>query len=211
MAGFCLHWRTSERKERAMKNRTTGLLAATLGFAVLLGACSAAQKEATEAAISAAQTAINAAQGAAEKYVPEQTKAAQDSLQAAKDALAKGNYEEALNDAKNAADKAKGALDAAKAKKEEWTNTWNNLNRSAPKTMNEVQAKLDAYKKNGKLPAGVDQATMDIARAQYDQLKQNWADATAAYKNGNLVDAMQKASVFKDGLQKLKDLLGIQS
>ena len=194
-----------------MSNRRAGMFAGMLGFAVLLYGCSAAQKEATEAAISASQTAINAAQGAAEKYVPEQTKAAQDALQAAKDALAKGNYEEALKDTKEATDKAKAALDAAKAKKEEWTNTWNNLSQSAPKPMNEVQAKLDAYKKNGKLPPGVDQTTMDSAKAQFDQLKQSWADATAAYKNGNLADAMQKASTLKEGLQKLKDLLGIQS
>ncbi len=52
---------------------------------------------------------------------------------------------------------------------------------------------------------------MDSAKAQFDQLKQSWADATAAYKNGNLADAMQKASTLKEGLQKLKDLLGIQS
>lgn len=194
-----------------MKNRAAGLLVVTLGFAALLGGCGAAQKEATQAAISAAQTAINAAQGAAEKYAPEQTKASEDALQAAKDALAKGNYEEALKDAKDATDKARAALAAAKAKKEEWTNTWNNLSQSAPKSMSEVQAKLDAYKKNGKLPAGVDQATMDSAKVQFDQLKQNWVDATAAYKNGNLADAIEKSSTIKEGLQKLKDLLGIQS
>jgi DNA repair exonuclease SbcCD ATPase subunit len=194
-----------------MKKRITCVLASALGFALLFGGCGAAQKDATEAAINAAQTAINAAQNAASKYVPEQTKAAQDTLEAAKDALSKGDYTEALKDARDAAQKAKDAVEAAKAKKEEWTNTWNSLNQSAPKSMSEVQAKLDAYKKNGKLPAGVDKTTMDEAKVQFDQLKQGWADATAAYKNGNVAEAMQKATSFRDGLMKLKELLGIQS
>ncbi len=194
-----------------MNNRGAGVLVLTLGMAMLLASCGGAQREATEAAISAAQTAINAARGAAEKFVPEQTKAAQDALQGAKDALAKGDYAEALKDARDAAQKAKDAVTAATAKKAEWTDTWNNLSQSAPKTMSEVQAKLDAYKRNGKLPAGVDKAQMEDAKAQFDQLKQGWTDATTAYKNGNLADAVKKASVFKDGLQKLKELLGIQS
>ena len=77
--------------------------------------------------------------------------------------------------------------------------------------MSEVQTKLDAYKKSGKLPKGMDQIQMDEAKAQYDQLKRGWADATAAYKSGNFADAMSKAATLKDGLAKLKALLGIQS
>lgn len=178
-------------------------------MAILMGGCGATQREATEAAVNAAQTAINAATSTAEKFVPDQTKAAQDELQAAKDALAKGDYGTALKDAQDAAQKAKDALAAASAKKEEWSNTWNSLSQSAAKTMSEVQAKLDAYKKSGKLPKGVDAAQMDAAKAQFEQLKQSWADASAAYKNGNLADAMSKAASLKDGFQKLKELLGI--
>jgi DNA repair exonuclease SbcCD ATPase subunit len=193
-----------------MNNRRAGGLAFALGMAMLLTSCGSAQREATEAAINAAQTAIHAAQGAAEKFVPEQTKAAQDALQAAKHALAEGEYAEALKGAKDATQKAQDAVNAAAAKKQEWTNTWNSLNQTVPKSLSEVQAKLDAYKKSRKLPAGVDPAMMEDARARFDQLKQGWAEATTAYKNGSLADAMKKVSVFKDGLQKLKELLGIQ-
>ncbi|MGB2626776.1 MAG: hypothetical protein WAK20_08290 [Candidatus Acidiferrum sp.] len=190
-------------------NRNANLLVCTLGIALLLGGCGSAQREATEAAVNAAQTAINAATSTAQKYVPDQTKAAQDALQSAKDSLAKGDYSAALASAKEAAQKAKDALSLASAKKEEWANTWNSLNQSLPKTMSEVQAKLDAYKKGGKLPKGVDQAQMDAARAQYDQLNQKWTDALAAYKIGDISDAMNKVSGLKEGLAKLKELLGI--
>ena len=194
-----------------MKKRNAGVLISALGVALLFGGCGSAPREATEAAVNAAQTAINAAKSTAEKYVPDQTKAAEDSLQSAKDSLAKGDYSAALSSAKDAVQKAKDTLAAASAKKEEWTSTWNSLNQSAPKTMSEVQAKLDAYKKSGKLPKGVDQAQMDAAKAQYDQLKKGWAEAIAAYKNGNIADAISKSSTLKEGLAKLKELLGIPS
>ncbi|HEY2119523.1 MAG TPA: hypothetical protein VGH37_10095 [Candidatus Acidoferrum sp.] len=193
-----------------MKNRQAVVLTCTLGIALLVGGCGNAQRDATEAAVNAAQTAINAATNTAEKYVPEQTKAAQEALKAAKDYMAKGDYGAALKSAQDGAQKAKDALSAASAKKEEWANTWNSLNQSVPKTMNEIQAKMNAYVKSGKLPKGVDQTQMEAAKVQFEQLKQGWTDATAAYKNGNFVDAMSKATTFKDGLAKVKELLGIQ-
>ncbi len=163
-----------------MKKRNAGVLISALGVTLWFGGCGSAQRDATEAALNAAQTAINAAMSTAEKYVPAQAKAAQDALQSAKDSLSKGDYGAALSSAKDAAQKAKDALVAASAKKEEWTNTWNSLNQSAPKTMSEAQARLDAYKKSGKLPKGVDQAQMDAAKAQYDQLKKGWAEDSIA-------------------------------
>ena len=117
-----------------------------LGMSLFFGGCGNAQRDATEAAVNAAQTAINAATNTAERYVPEQTKAAQD-----------------------AAKKAKDALSAASAKKEEWTNTWNSLNQALPRTMNEIQAKMNAYAKSGKLPKGVDQSQMEEAKAQLEK------------------------------------------
>lgn len=187
-----------------------GILVCTLGIALLFGGCGNAQREATDAAVNAAQTAINAATNTAGKYVPEQTKAAQDALQSAKDYLAKGDYGPALKSAQDAAKKAKDALSAASAKKEEWTNTWNSLNQSVPRTMNDIQAKMNAYAKSGKLPKGVNQSQMEEAKAQFEKLQQSWADATAAHKNGDFADAISKASTYKEGLAKLKDLLGLQ-
>jgi Domain of unknown function (DUF4398) len=192
-----------------MKKRAAVLVACTMGMALLLAGCGNAQREATEAAVNAAQTAVNAATATAEKYAPEQSKEAQDALLSAKEHLSHGDYESALKYAQEAAKKAKDALSTASAKKEEWTNTWNSLNQSVPRTMNDIQAKMNAYAKSGKLPKGVDQPHMEEAKAQFDKVKQNWADVAAAYRNGNFADAMSKASAYKEGLAKLKELLGI--
>ena len=192
--------------------RKSGLiLCAPLGIALIVAGCGNAQKEATDAAINAAQATINAAQDQAAMYVPDQLQAAQAALQNAKDALAKGDYQAALTAAQDAASKAKDLAAAAAAKKDEWTKGWGDLNTSMPKSLDEVKAKLDAYSKGAHLPRGLDKAKLADAKTQYDQLKQGFADASAAATQGNVGDAFKKASALKDGLAKLMELLGIKS
>lgn len=194
-----------------MVRKMSWLLCGVLGIALLLAGCENAQKEATETAISAAQTAINAAQTEAAKYVPDQLQAAQTALQSAKDALAKGDYQAALPAAQDAATKAKDLAAAAAAKKEEWTNAWAGLSASMPKSLDQVKAKLDSYSHGAHMPKGLDKAKLADAKTQYDQLKQTWADASAAATQGNLADAMKKAAGAKDLLAKLMEVLGIKS
>ena len=180
-------------------------------LAMMMAACGGAEKEATGAAINAAQTAINAASPEAAKYVPDQLKAAQDALQGAKDALAKGDYSAALTGAKDAASKASDLASAAAAKKDELMKGWASLSESLPKSMDQIRAKLDAYSQGAKMPAGMDKSKLAEAKEQYSQLKQNWTEASAAAQQGNLGDAMQKASGIKDVLAKLMEMLGIKS
>ena len=191
-----------------MARRVNWVLCGVLGVALLAVGCGNAQKEATDAAISAAQGAINSVQAEAAKYVPDQLAAANGALQSAKDALAKGDYAAALAAAKDAAGKARELATAAAAKQAEWTQTWSSLNESMPKSMDTVKAKLDAYSK--RLPAGMDQDKLAAAKAQYQQLKQSWTDAAAAAAQGNLGDAIKKTSGLKDLLTQLKDTLGIK-
>ncbi|HEX8871562.1 MAG TPA: hypothetical protein VF758_02275, partial [Candidatus Acidoferrum sp.] len=176
-----------------------------------IAGCGAAQKEATEAAINAAQTAVNTAQGEAAKYVPDQLQAAQGAIQSAKDALAKGDYTGALAAAKDATVKAKDLAAAAAAKKEEWTKEWGSMSDSMPKSLDTVKAKLDAYSKGAHMPAGMDKAKLADAKGKYDALKQSWGDASAAATQGNLGDAIKKASEMKETLANLKEMLGIKS
>jgi hypothetical protein len=181
-----------------------------LGLVLLALGCGNAQKEATDAAISAAQTAINSVQDEAAKYVPDQLAAANGALQSARDALAKGDYRAALAAAKDAANKAEELAAAAAAKKTDWTQAWTSLNESMSKSMDTVKAKLDAYTKGARMPSGMDKEKLAEAKKQYDQLKQGWADASAAAAQGNLGEAMKKASTLKDILAQLMTLLGIK-
>jgi len=192
-----------------MARTKSWVLTGVLGVALLATGCGNAQREATDAAIRAAQTAINTVQADAVKYAPDQLAAANTALQTAKDALAKGDYTAALAAAKDAASKARELAAAAAAKKQEWTQTWASLNESLPKSMEAVKAKLDAYSRH--LPAGMDKDKLAEAKAQYEQAKQAWADATATATQGNLGEAIKKSSVLKDVLAQLKEFLGIKS
>ena len=194
-----------------MYRKKNWLVFGVLGVALLLMACNSGQKKAAEDAINAAQTAITAAQPEAAKYVPDQLKAAQDVLQSAKDALAKEDYQTALTAAQDASSKAKDLPAAATAKKDELTKEWASLSESIPKSLDTVKKKLDACSHGAKMPAGMDKAKLADAKTQYDQFKQGWSDAGAAFQQGNLLDAVKKASVVKDGLAKLAELLGIKS
>jgi len=194
-----------------MVRKASWIFCALLGIALIVIGCGNAQKEATEAAINAAQAAINAVQAQAEKYVPDQLQAAQTALQTAKDALAKGDYQAALSAAQDAASKAKDLAAAAAAKKEEWTKDWADMSSTMPKSLDEIKNKLNAYSHGAHMPAGMDKGKLADAKTQYEQLKQSWADASAAATQGNLGDAMQKVSSMKDVLAKLKEMLGIKS
>ena len=193
-----------------MLKRSALFIFALLWLALILAACGGAQKEATEAALNAAQTALDTAQGEAAKYAPDELHAAQAAMQRARDALAKGNYDAALDAAKDAANKTRELTASAAAKKQELTKTWASLNQGASKAMDEVKRRLDAYSHGAKLPPGLDKSQLDDAKAQYEQLKQQWSDAAAAAQKGNLPDAVAKASIWKEALAKLMELLGIK-
>lgn len=193
-----------------MARKLSWVFCGVLGVALLMAGCGAAQKEATHAAVSAAQTALNSVQGEAAKYLPDQLQAANRALQSAKDALAKNDYTAARAATKDAVGKAKELAAAAAAKKAEWTEVWASRNESMPKSMDAVKAKLDAYSK-GHMPAGMDKDKLAEAKTQNEQLKQGWADASAAATQGNLGDAIKKASGLKDLLTQLKEMLGVKS
>jgi hypothetical protein len=199
-------------KEGAIMLKKPGWPACSVfGLAILLAACRGAEKEATEGAINAAQTALNAAASEAAKYVPDQLTSAQDTLQRAKDAWAKGDYPAALSGARDASKKAGEMVAAAAAKKQELKKDWTALSESMPKSMEQIRARIDAYSHGARMPEGMDKSVLATAKGQYAQLKQAWADATAAAQSGNLGDAIQKATGIKDMLAKLRAMLSIKS
>jgi hypothetical protein len=194
-----------------MERNAIRICFALLGITLIAAGCENAQKATTEAAIHATQTAITAAQTEAAKYVPDQLQSAEKALQNAKDALAKSDYAEALSAAQDAASKAKDLAAAAAAKRTEWTREWTDLSASMPKSLDEVRNRLNAYSHGAPMPTGMDKAKLAAAKAQYEQMKQTWTDASAAATQGNLGEAMAKMAGIKDALAKLMEILGIKT
>ena len=178
-------------------------------FAVALGACSSAKAPA-EQAIKAAEEALNASKAEAMKYVPDQVKSVEDALKAAKDAFAKGDYAGATTAATAVAAKAKDLAAAAAAKKAELTKGWEELSAGMPKTIADIQSRIDTLSKSRKLPKGLTKATLESAKNGLAEIGTSWDEAIKAFQQGSLADALAKGKSAKEKAAGIMSTLGMQ-
>ena len=181
---------------------------AALLFAVAFAACSN-QKAPAEQALKAAEEALNAGKAEAMKYVPDLVKSAEDALKAAKDTFAKGDYAGATTAATAVAAKAKDLVSASAAKKAELTKDWEELNAGMPETIAAIQSRVDALSKNKKLPKNLDKAKMESAKSDLAEVGKSWDEASQAYKEGNLADALAKGKGAKEKAAQIMSSLGM--
>ena len=180
----------------------------TLLFAVALGACSN-QKAPAEQALKAAEEALNAAKDEATKYVPDQVKSVEDALKAAKDTFAKGDYAGATSAATAAAAKAKELASASAARKAELTKEWEELNAGMPETIAAIQSRVDALSRSKKLPKNLDKAKLESAKSGLAEVGKSWDEASKAYKEGSLADALAKGKGAKEKAAQIMSSLGM--
>jgi len=179
-----------------MRKRSLWAMALVMVCLFFVASCSR-DKEPAEMAIKGAEEALNAAKGEIAKYVPDQLKGLEAAIKGAKEKFEKKEYTEALNATKDLPGKVKEAVAAAAAKKAELTKSWEAVSAELPKMVDEIKAKVEALGKAKKLPAGVDKAKLEGAKAEVGELTQGWADAENAFKGGNLSDALAKANELK--------------
>lgn len=165
---------------------------------VALVACESAEKAPAAAAISAAQSALDAVKGEAMKYVPDQVKSAQDALATARASFDSKDYKAALASAQDVAAKAKELGAAAATKKTELTKSWEEMSNGVPKMAEVIKSRVDILSQSKKLPAGVDRAKLDDAKAGLASLNQSWTEASDAFKSGDMTDAVTKGKSAKD-------------
>ena len=178
------------------RRTAVGITAAIAGL--VLVACESADKAPAAAAITTAQTAIDAVKGEAAKYVPDQVKSVEDALAAAKANFEKKDFKAALTGAQDAAAKAKDLGAAATAKKAELTKAWEEVSSGVPQMAAAIKSRVDILSQSKKLPAGLDKAKLDGAKADLAALNQSWTEASEAFKSGNVTDAVAKARAAKD-------------
>ena len=176
---------------------------------LFLFAC-ASEKEPAQLAIKAAEEALNAVKGEAAKYVPDQLKSVEGALKAAKDNFEKKEYKAALESAKDLAAKAQELGAAAAAKKAELTKSWEALSAGLPKMVEAIKSRVDILSKSKKLPANLDKAKFEGAKAGLAEITKTWTDAEAAFKAGSLADALGKAKTVKDKATEIMNTLGMQ-
>jgi hypothetical protein len=182
-----------------MGNGKRTAIGIALAIAVLaLAACESAEKAPATAALSAAQTAIDAVKTEAMKYVPDQVKPVEDALATAKANFEKKDYKAALAGAQDVAAKAKELGAAAATKKAELTKSWEEVSNGVPKMAEAIKSRVDILSQSKKLPAGLDKAKVDDAKAGLASVNQSWTQASDAYKSGDVSSAVVKAKAAKD-------------
>jgi hypothetical protein len=186
------------------------LVAVLLAGLMMVVGCSR-DKEPAEAAIKAAEAAVGAAKAEAAKYVPDQVKGVEDALKAAKDAFEKKEYTQALTAAKDLPAKAKDISTAAAAKKAELTKAWEEMAAGLPKVVEAIKSRVDILSKSKKLPANLDKAKFEGAKADLAEITQTWTDADNAFKGGNITDALAKANTVKAKATEIMTTLGMQA
>jgi hypothetical protein len=176
--------------------------------AVLASAC-ASDKVPAEQAVKAAEAAVAAVGAEAAKLVPDQMKALEASLAAVKDKFAKNDFKAVLAEAPTLATKAKEVAAAAAAKKSELTKSWEELNAGLPQMVEAVKSRIDILSQSKKLPATVTQEKFDAAKAGLAEATKGWEEATSAFKNGALTDALAKGETVKVKTVQALEALGM--
>lgn len=173
---------------------------------VLLSAC-ASEKAPAEQAIKAAEAAVAGVKAEAAKWVPDQAQALDASLASVKDKFAKGDYKAVLTEAPALGGRAKDVAAAAAAKKVAITKSWEEMSAGLPKMVETVKSRVDILSKSKKLPANVTKEQFEAAKAGLAEATKGWDDATAAFKGGNVADAVAKAdAVMKKTVEALQAL-----
>jgi len=178
-------------------------------FALSLGACSSAKGPA-EQALKSAEDALNAGKADAMKYIPEKVKSAEDALKTAKDAFAKGDYPAATAAAADVTAKVKDFGAAVAAKKTELTKAWEGQSQLLPNMIASIKSRVDVLTKSRKLPANLDKEKFEGAKNGLAEIEKAWGEASSAFKEGGLADALAKAKSVKAKAVEIMTTLGMQ-
>jgi hypothetical protein len=126
-----------------------------------------------------------------------------------KDKFAKNDFKAVLAEAPTLATKAKEVAAAAAAKKSELTKSWEELNAGLPQMVEAVKSRIDILSQSKKLPATLTQEKFDAAKAGLAEATKGWEDATVAFKNGALADALAMGQQVKVKTVQALEALGM--
>jgi hypothetical protein len=174
----------------------------------LVAAC-ASEKAPAEQALKTAEAAIGEIRGEAAKWVPDQARALEASLASLKDKFSKGEYKTVLAETPALTSRVKEVAAGAAAKKAQLTKTWEELSVGLPKMVDAVKSRVDILSKSKKLPANVSKEKFEAAKAGLAEATKGWEDATAAYKGGNVADAVARADAVKRKTVEALEALGM--
>lgn len=184
------------------------LMAAVLAVAVT-AACGS-QKAPAQMALDGLDKVVAAAQPEIEKFAADQMSGLTEAVGAAKKKFDGGDYAGVIADVQTVTAKVGEVATAAAAKKAELTTEWASF-ATLPAMVGQVTAKLTEIGAMRRLPAGLDTAKVDGAKASLDTVNGLWTAASAAFEKGDLMDAVAKAKDAKPMVESLMTTLGVMA
>jgi len=189
----------------------------SLAMAALLIAGCANQMEPAKKAIGDIEAAVQAAGPDAAQYIPDQLQAVNSQVSDLKMKFDQKDYKGVIAAAPALLAQAQGlAAAAASAKeqalaaaKEALNGEWTTLAANVPAQLAAVTSRVGILSKSKKLPAGLDKAAFDGAKAATDEATTLWQQATSAQAAGNLEQAVASAKQVKEKLDATMATLGM--
>jgi cytochrome c556 len=187
--------------------RLTSIPAAVAAIVVLLAgsltACTS-QKEPAERAVAKVETSLTELRADAEQYAAEELKDVEKSVARLKKKLAEKDYSGALQGAPavgSSVASLRSTVERRKADAEELLaaaqQEWTELNASVPQLVDTLQKRVDSLTRSRRLPQGLDKAGFEAAKAEFENVKSSWAEATAEFSAGMPADAVRRARAAK--------------
>jgi len=97
---------------------------------------------------------------------------------------------------------------AVAAKKTELTKAWEGQSQLLPNMIASIKSRVDVLTKSRKLPANLDKEKFEGAKNGLAEIEKAWGEASSAFKEGGLADALAKAKSVKEKAVEIMTTLG---
>lgn len=184
-------------------------MAVLLSAISLLAGCSS--KGPAETALKAADAALEGAKPTLQSYAPEQLASLQQMATGAHEKFDKGDYKGAMADAQAMMPQIQTAVADADKKKEEFGKMWNDMSSTIPPMMAALDTKVTELSGMKKLPAGMTAETLETVKTQMAAAQAQWSQASTAYQEGRVAEAMQLGMQVKSMVETLMGQVGMSA
>lgn len=159
-----------------------------------------------EQAVNAANEALAQVRPEIEKYAPDELKALTRSVATVKAEIDRGSYKAALASARALRERIEAGAATARKNKDDLAASFGQLRTAVPARMGALENRLTKLAAASTLPADLDQATVEAARANLESVTRNWTEAQSKFDEGNLTAAVAQGNGVKTRVEEMAEV-----
>jgi hypothetical protein len=197
-------------------NNFSRLILAVAAASMLATGCARQKGPANDALEKIEQSLAEVKEDAA-RYAPDGLKGVEAQLERLKQSYEAKDYDNVLAGTPQL-EKAVGSLKAAVSSGKEHARAalaaakseWEGLSVDVQKTIDSIQARVETLSNSRRLPRGLSKDEFEGAKAAFEAMKAQWAEATAEFKDGDAVEAASKGRTVKGMGDELVERLDVK-